>query len=85
MAGTSAGALIGGFYASGRSLAHIRAAFEARLGPRAPAASSIAPTCRSSASATITTNYFDLLTGFRDGSLRLPRGGQFTAYRPIDA
>jgi NTE family protein len=28
MAGTSAGALIGGFYASGQSLAHIRATFE---------------------------------------------------------
>lgn len=73
MAGTSAGALIGGFYASGQPLAHIRATFERTDWDRVLSGQLNRAELPFKRKRDDYRNYFDLLTGFRDGSLRLPR------------
>lgn len=73
MAGASAGALIGGFYASGQPLAHIRATFERTDWDRVLSGQLNRADLPFKRKRDDYRNYFDLLTGFRDGSLRLPR------------
>ena len=74
LAGASAGALIGGFYASGRPVAELQQQFadadwDTMLAGRA---------ARSNVPFTVKRddflNYFDFAVGVRDGSLQLPRG-----------
>ena len=74
LAGASAGALIGGFYAAGRPVAELQQQFadadwDAMLAGRA---------ARSNVPFTVKRddflNYFDFAVGVRDGSLQLPRG-----------
>ena len=73
MAGTSAGALVGGFYAAGLSPDTIQQAFDRTDWDRVLSGQMERADLPFRRKRDDYRNYFDLLTGFRDGSLRFPR------------
>jgi hypothetical protein len=73
MAGTSAGALVGGFYAAGLSPDTIQQAFDHTDWDRVLSGQMERAELPFRRKRDDYRNYFDLLTGFRDGSLRFPR------------
>lgn len=73
MAGTSAGSLVGGFYAKGVSLDAMQAAFDSTDWDTVLSGKIKRPDLPYTRKRDDYRNYFDVLMGFRDGGLRFPR------------